>query len=114
MANYIINAIGTRLAIRTLQVRPNQSTKKITTRLLDGSHTVQQVGNVATQLEVTVQVNDKTELDAICASCEQITVYHYDAEYTGIISSDDIAWAPVMPGNRFYTGTFTVMVVSVA
>ena len=112
MANYITNAIGTRLAIRTLQVRPNSNTRKIVTRLLDGSHAVQQVGSEATQLEVTVQVYDKTELDAICASCAQITVYHFGTEYTGIISSDAITWVPGISGNRFYTGTFMVMVVS--
>lgn len=112
MSNYITNSEGTRLPIRTLQVRPIRNTRKIVTRLLDGSNTIQQVGSESIQLDITVQVYDKAPLDAVCASGETITVMHFGTSYTGVISTESIVWIPAMPGDRYYTGTFSMLVVS--
>lgn len=111
MANYITRSSGVRINIRTLIVRPLSETRKILTQLLDGTYTVQQIGSAATKLDITVTTTDKSELGEICSICETITVNHYGTAYTGIISSEGITWEPVIPGNRYYRGTFSVAVI---
>ena len=90
MANYITDLNNIRISCRGLQVRPNRDSMKVVTRMLDGQYSVQQVGSQATTLAVTLSVQDKTEMDDICATCEPIKIYHYDKIYTGIITSPSI------------------------
>lgn len=110
--NYITNSAGARLNIRALTARPFTNTKKIVSRMLDGNYTVQQMGVGAGRVEITAIVADKTQLDAICASCEPITLTHYGKTYYGVIQSEEITWEPVMIGNRWYRGSFSLVVVT--
>ena len=110
MANYITNSSGVRLSIRAITARPFANTKKIVSRLLDGSYAVQQIGTAAVRVDITVVVADKTALDAICANCEPITLNHYGTIYTGVIQSEEIAWEPAMIANRWYRGAFSLVV----
>lgn len=112
MKNYIAKQSVDRIELLALSVRPNRSTKKIVTKMLDGSSSVQQIGNESKSTDITICVTDKQELDAICASCEQVTVYHYGEYYTGVISSEAIQWAPLLPGDRVYKGSFSLVVTS--
>lgn len=112
MKNYIQKANESRADILALSVRPARESKKIVTQMLDGSYSVQQIGNQAISLEITVCVTDKSEMDLISATCEKIVVYHYGMTYTGIISSDKISWEPLLPGDRYYKGAFSMVVIT--
>lgn len=109
MSNYLADINGNRLSACALTVRPKAATRKIITQMLDGSHTVQQIGTAATSLKVTAVVRDKAELDTICATCAPIRVAHYGKTYTGIIADEAIDWEPVMVGDRWYRGAFEVL-----
>ena len=109
--NYITDSAGARLNIRALTARPFANTRKIISRMLDGNYTVQQIGDSNGRVEITVIVADKTRLDAICATCEPITLTHYGRTYYGVIQSEEIAWEPVMIGNRWYRGSFSLVVI---
>ena len=111
MKNNITTVNGERLDIKALTVRPERKTIKIVTKMLDGSSSVQQIGDQATTAEISVCVTDKTELDAICAACDAISIYHYGTTYTGIITSEMIAWEPLLPGDTYYKGTFSLAVI---
>ena len=113
MSNYITTLTGTRIEGKALTVRPNENTIKIVTRMLDGSHSVQQIGSAANKLQVTFSVADKTTMNSICSTCEPIKIYHFQKVYTGIISSQDIAWSPLIPSDARYQGTFEVVVTGV-
>lgn len=110
MKNNITNQNGDRIELQALTVRPFRDTKKIVTQMLDGSYSVQQTGAESKVNEISVCVSDKSELDAICASCETIHVYHFGTTYTGIISSERINWGPLLKGNNYYKGTFSLVV----
>lgn len=110
MNNNITKTNGVRLDVKGLTVRPVRSTKKIVTQMLDGSHSVQQIGGQAIRIQVSICVTDKSELDAICASCETISVYHYGATYTGVIDSEEITWEPLLKGDTMYKGSFSLVV----
>ena len=112
MKNNITKQNGDRLAILALTVRPYRDTKKIVTQMLDGSYSVQQIGLESKTNEISVCVSDKVELDAICATCETISVYHYGTTYTGVISSERINWEPLLPGDSYYKGSFSLVVTS--
>ena len=112
MQNNISKLNGDRLIVKALQVRPIRTTKKIVTEMLDGSSSVQQISEQATKVDITVCVFDKSELDDICSTCETINVYHYGTTYTGIISSEAISWEPLLPGDRIYKGSFSLVVTS--
>jgi len=114
MQNYITDDAGTLIYCRGLQVRPTRSTGKITSKLLDGSFTVQQIStNEATTLQVTVGVISKATFDAACASCEPLYIYHFDKRYHAIITSQEISWEPVATGNDNYRGTFEAAAIEV-
>jgi len=110
MINYISDLDNVRIQARSLIVRPVSSTRKIVSQLIDGSHTVQQISSAAEILQVSVIVKSKNRLDEICETCEPINIVHYGRTYTGIISSNEITWEPIMAGNRWYRGSFEFVV----
>ena len=110
MSNYIERLTGTRIQGKGLTVRPNSDTIKISTRLLDGTYTVQQIGSAATKLQISISVAEKAVLNDICSTCEPIKVYHFGKIYTGYISSQAINWSPLIPGDLVYQGTFEIVV----
>ena len=112
MQNNITKQNGDRLIVKALKVRPIKTTKKIVTQMLDGSSSVQQISEQATKAEITVCVFDKSELDNICSTCETINIYHYGTTYSGIISSESISWEPLLPGDRIYKGSFSLVVTA--
>lgn len=114
MSNFLTTLAGVRIEGAALTVRPAADTIKIVSRFLDGGISIQQIGNPATTLQVTIAVRDKTVLDGICATCEPVKVYHYGKIYTGVISSQAIAWTPVIAGNRRYRGIFDIAVTEEA
>ena len=111
MRNHISKINGDRIETLAISVRPKSETTKIVKKMLDGSYTVQQIGNPGVSLDITVCVSDKDTLDQICASCEAIIIYHYGKEYQGVISSEAISWAPLLAGDSVYKGTFSLVVV---
>ena len=113
MSNFLTTLAGARIESAALTVRPNSDTVKIVSRFLDGGFSVQQIGQPATTLQITVAVRDKSVLDGICGACAPIKVYHYNKIYTGIISSSAITWLPIL-GNRRYRGSFEVSVTEEA
>jgi len=110
MSNHLETLTGTRIQGKGLTVRPSDDTIKIVTRLQDGTYTVQQIGSAATKLQISVSVTDKTILNGLCSTCEPIKVYHFGKIYTGYISSQSIAWSPMIPGDAVYQGTFELVV----
>jgi hypothetical protein len=107
---YITDLSGNRLAYRGLTVIDNNETLKIKTKMLDGSWSIQQIGSAAKTLTVSVIVQDTSELDDICESCESIKIYHTRKIYTGIISSESISWVKLAPGIDKRRGTFELTV----
>ena len=114
MSNFLTTLAGERIEGAGLTVRPNSDTVKVVSRFLDGSYSIQQIGQPAVTLQITVAVRDKSVLDGICGTCAPIKVYHYNKVYTGIISSTAITWSPVIVGNRRYRGAFEVSVTEEA
>jgi hypothetical protein len=113
MANYIEDSLSNRIPCRGLQVKPNNDTIKISTRMLDGQYSIQQIGTDATTLQVSLTVLDKDEMNEICATCEPISIYHYTKKYTGIISSQAITWQQALIMGMWYQGTFELAVSEV-
>ncbi len=113
MTNYVTNDSGTLIYCRGLQVRPKSSTTKITSRMLDGTYTIQQIGNAATALQVTVNVIDKTTFNGICETCAPIYIYHFNKRYQTIITSPEISWEPNTIGNDNFKGSFEAAVIEV-
>lgn len=111
--NYITNSdLETLAEVRAFTARPHASTKKIVSKMLDGSMTVQQISSAAAvTVDVVVYVTDKTALDTLCADCEIITINHFGTAYTGIISSEEIRWEPMIMSDAIYKGEFSLAVI---
>lgn len=109
--NKITDINGSLIAYRGLTVTPECDTMKIKTRMLDGSWSIQQIGDETTKLNVSIAVTDMAALNVVCNLCMAIQIHTRDKIYTGIISSTSIAWARI--SRNWIRGSFELAVSEV-
>lgn len=94
MANYITDFAGNALTGFLAKANANAEIRTIETQMLDGSFTVQTIGNSATRIAVEFVCSRSTRrlLEDCTFSGEPIKVFWQDRIWTGLIAGGAIKW----------------------
>ena len=94
MNNYLTDIDDQVLPGFLAKAKANASNRTIETQMLDGSFTVQTIGNSATKVSVEFYCSTATrrELQTCISICQSIKVYWLDRVWTGLISTGKLDW----------------------
>lgn len=102
------------LGVYLQQCRPRTNVKKVVTRLLGGSYTVQQIGTGATSVDIQLVCSKETreQIEDISLNGGVLTAIWDEDSWSGVIEDEEIDWEPFSHGSYAEQVSFTLLVIS--